>query len=915
VVRLADGVVAGRDLRVWASGPDGVPVVPTAAGAPVAVGPFGADPAAALASLSALVAAGGVAVAGAGVDLGDGFRSARLEGARGDRRDAVLAALRILGLDGAGRIGARAAVLVALFGAAATKRVGAAAEQAIRDGRWNALHLASAASDVLGPEQLETVLGWTGGGPVPEGAASDLAQWLDQVLGGLPRPRRLALLRDLWERVEAVREGVARTERRQDMRARQDRYAELVVRHRRFVDDWLTAQFRAAVGRDVTLARALRWMPAPWQWQRWLGMVLHDALTATALMRAALAVADHGMADGLALVRAQVATAPVLMTDDAAGAAARRVPGLTGIPARPGCYLRELDTRLAPDVTLDWPTVSYFRARLVRARDYGLMAVNAAALIFQDLSHVSPAVVRDWTCPHLAQWRAAAGYTDIRAPRGWEQPSADPEVPSLARRLRAAPDADPASVEEPGDLLWYAELCDALAQLEGYDAAEVVYASPAPRIETHPPSPEPDPLRPRLDSVPLAVAGAAQLVALGARVPERPRTWVELVDGLMTAAVLVEALTGTFPVPAPLADRDGATVPGTGLRAEVARDPQMLAGWAAYMGNCIAGPGYVAAAAKGRCVLVALRDPDGRVVANLELLPRRTSGGWQVGEFRARFNADPDGEVDRPVRAWVETIPATPARVPAPSRPHGPGRPHRRGRLAADVGEALDRLTAQALAEPAIRRALAVLRDPVPLRRLGFRTFTEGVRGRLADRPRDLPRLWRAAGVAPLRDALAGLDAAVRERYGQLDRLGDDPPLPRALHRLARRPEVTRARAVDLLARRYRLALGTLARDGDPALSAAIGRCPDPSVLSALVLAVTFGRTPDLPVVRVPTAARGVVPGFPQTALADPLWQAAWPDGELTADPQWWRRPVTLLVPAAWLGTRDWPALWQRANR
>jgi hypothetical protein len=131
------------------------------AGTAVALGPAGADDEqvrSAVAELRRLVVDGGVVAAGAGVELGPGFRSARLAGARGDQRDAVIAALRVLGREGAGRLGDRAGFLVALFGPAVTKRVGAAAALAIGQSRWAALHLASAASDVLGPEQLEQVL-------------------------------------------------------------------------------------------------------------------------------------------------------------------------------------------------------------------------------------------------------------------------------------------------------------------------------------------------------------------------------------------------------------------------------------------------------------------------------------------------------------------------------------------------------------------------------------------------------------------------------------------------------------------------------------------------------------------------------------------------------------------------------------
>src|SRR5262249_19079759 len=153
VIRLAHGVVAGRRLRAWAPGRDGAPVdaAATAALAPgsaVVLGPDSAGAAdidRALAGLAALLAAGGGGAAGRGVDGGHGFVSARLAGAEGDRRDAILAALPVLGAGGTARLGERAGVLVALFGPTATKRVGAAATAALADGRWAALHLASAA--------------------------------------------------------------------------------------------------------------------------------------------------------------------------------------------------------------------------------------------------------------------------------------------------------------------------------------------------------------------------------------------------------------------------------------------------------------------------------------------------------------------------------------------------------------------------------------------------------------------------------------------------------------------------------------------------------------------------------------------------------------------------------------------------
>ncbi len=915
MVRLADGVVAGRGLRVWAPGPDGVPVDAMEFGLPpgaaVAVGPDGAEPAGALAELAALVAAAGIPAAGAGVELGDGFRSARLAGAREDRRDAVLAALRVLGADGAQRLGERAGVLVALFGPAATKPVGAAANEAIQAGRWAAVQLACAASDLLGPEQLEEVLRWTAVEAVPQGTVSVLAGQLGQLLSPVSRPRRLSLLRDLWERVGGQQARARRTERRRAVRSRQDRYADLLARYRHFVDEQVVGWLKHETGREPTVAEAARWIPTAWQWSFWLNRTMHDALAATVLLRTAVAVADHGLVDGLARCREQIAAAPMLISSDGAGAAARRVPGLLGLPARPGCYLRDLDHRLTRDTPMDWPTSSYVTQRLAHARTYGLVVRQATAEVLWAARRAAPGEsLRDWDCGHLREWRAVAGYSPVRAPAGWDQPPTFGGRATLAYRLRERPDTDPAEVEVPADLLWYAELADALAQLDGHDAAVVTYDPTLPEFDTDPDPPEPEPLRPRLDSVPLAVAGAAQLVSLGGEVPQRARTWPELVDGLLAATVVGEALTGAFPVPAPLAGLDGATVPGTGARLELARDPRQLAEWSAYMGNCIAGPGYLEAAAQGTCVLGAVRDPDGRILVNVELLPR--GKGWQVGELRARFNADPDPELAERLGEWLAAVPpAVPTHGSRPARPHARGGPRRGSRLLPDVGERLNRLAEEAVTAP----DMLAVPDAVSLRRANPRRLDEELRGRLSQGV-PLARVWRDTAARPLATALAGLDPELRARYPQLDLLLVDAPLLSGVRRLARLPGVTRARSVDLVARRLRAALGRLARTADPVLAAAVRTSVDTPLLCALVLGVSAGPVdPDPPLTVVTVAGADPVPGFPESSLSDPdgPWRHAWPDAvELGADPQ---RVAGLLVPTGWLGPGGWPALWRRAAR
>jgi hypothetical protein len=932
VVRLAHGVVVGRGRKVWASGHRGVPVDAELRelepGTAVAVGPDAADDEtvrASVAELARFVALGGLVAAGAGVDLGHGFRSGRLDGGRGDRRDAVLAALRVLGVRGAARIGDRAGLIVALFGPDVTKPVGAAASTAIRDGRWGALHLASAASDLLGPEQLERVLALTGPGEVEstaDGLASVLADHLGQVFGSVSRPRRLTLLLDLWEQVIAHRATLAGLARLSDIRGRQDRSEELGRRYERLVESEIVAQVRSQLGREPTVGEAARWMPNAGQMRAWLSWVLDDALAATALLRVALAVAEDGPAAGLTRCRDLIALAPTLLADGPAGRANRRVPGLIGIPARPGCYLRQIEQRLRDDAAIDPSTVAFVRQRLARAGDYARVVLDAVPDLMYHARVRDAAAV--WRCDHLVQWRGVAGFTDVRPPTAWDQPPLA-NTPTLAQRLRESIGADPEQVETPGDLLWYADLADALAQLHGHGAAAVTHDQRVPEVDHDPEVVDDEPLRPRLDSVALAAAGAAQLVSLGAEVPRRARGWAELTEELLAATTIAEAMTGAFAVPEPLAARDGMTVPGTEVRVELARDPTKLAEWARYMGNCIAGPYYLGAARDGECVLVALREPDGRIVANVELVPVR--GGWHIDEFKARFNTDPPADLAKRVRAWVAALPVARKPAASPSRPRPRGRPrhHHRGNLLREVGQPLGELAAGALATREVTRALAViggvetLTGLTALRRASGRRLEEIVRQRLAGDGVDLVALWRAAGVRPLAMALDGLDPAVRQRYAHLEMLAHDGALPAAPRRLARLPEVADARTVDLVGQRTRAAIGRLARTDDPALAPAVARQADTDLLCALVLAVsTAAEVGPAALTPVTAAGRVGVPGFPRSRLDDPdgPWQRARPVvAELGGDPEWTPSRTALVVPTAWLGPGGWRALWARAAR
>ncbi|MBT2229034.1 hypothetical protein [Nonomuraea sp. NEAU-A123] len=969
MMRLAFGVVSGRDQEVWDV--RGRPVSDSP-GSAVVVGPAGGDPRSSAAELARLVEVGGVAVAGAGIELSQGFRSARLDGAGGDRRDAVLAALKVLGVAGMSRFGERTGILVALFGPATTKRVAAAAGQAATDGRWPALQLASAASDLLGPEQLERLLALstTPGQPDPMGrlTPSALAAHLARVLSPFPAPRRLELLLDLWDQVAAHQAELQREQRIMATQARQSRLPELTLRYRSHEDELLLDRVRMELGPDPSLAQVARWTP---HWAHMLHRALDNALAATVLLRTAVAVAEHGVADGLARFRDQLVAAAARLDDQAAGRASRRVPGQCGLPARPGCYVRDLARRADPPEP-------YVRQRLARAREYGLVVLDAVP----ELLEAGSDRLGPWASTDLRRWREVVGYTATRPPRSWEQIPVAGQRESLARRLAAQPDAAPYLVEEAGDLLWYGELADAVARLRGHDAATVVHVGPeAPDVTFDPPPGEAAPLDPRLDSLPLAVAGAAQLVSLGARAPRRCRTWKELVDGLISDVDLAQALTGTFQVPEPLTAVDDQEVPGTGLRVELARGPRTLAEWSSYMGNCIASPFYVEEATAGKCGLLALRDRDGVIAVNVEL--RLAKRRWHVAEMKARFNTEPEPGVGEQVLRFVAGIapPALPEQTPAPRIP-GERLPARRPRNQAflDLAEPLAALASQAMTAPSAAWAIRVLESLagaaggsggpssevlVALRRMRPGRLTETCRTALAPmgqtstgpasagtasaRPTSagtasarltsaattsarqasagaaspgpaarLSELWAATWVRPLAGAIEQLDPGLRDRYDQLGLLLVDAPLPGSLRGLARHRAIAPARTAELVVRRIRAAIGRLARAADPVLAQAIGRGADTDVLCALVIATTIWPLETVPVTE---PAHTSVPGFPASTLSDENgpWHRALPAAaELGADlTTFWDRVATggLRVPPSWLGHGGWPALWNRAAR
>jgi hypothetical protein len=360
----------------------------------------------------------------------------------------------------------------------------------------------------------------------------------------------------------------------------------------------------------------------------------------------------------------------------------------------------------------------------------------------------------------------------------------------------------------------------------------------------------------------------------------------------------------------------------------------MLAEWSDYMGNCIAGPYYVDGARAGRCGLVALYDKDGFLLVNADLRPRRPAArGWWVAEIAARFNDQPDEDLERRFRDWVATIPGITPREPDPAPPEEvpPARAVRRRtapRLIEDAGPALGTLARRAWEDEVddeVIETFAALAGTSPdaalirLRRLGAEQLTSACRRALDTGAVDLRNLWTASGVRPLKTAVQALDPALLQRFDQLPLLLADPPLPRALRKLVKLPAVADPYALDLAARRTRRAIGRLAERDDPVIARALAGRPAEPLLCALTVMITCS-APAIELTPVVPPRAVTVPGYPATTLADEdgPWRRAFPlAGELGADTRvFWDEVAEhgLRVPTSWLVPGGWTALWSRAH-
>ncbi|MFB8001387.1 hypothetical protein [Nocardia sp. NPDC056000] len=782
------------------------------------------------------------------------------------------------------------------------------------------------------------VLGWEipeGIDPIPTGAPSALALNLRRVLESYSRPRRLDLLADLWEQV-CARQLAVRT--RQLLLDSQDLTVEdeLHRRYRQHVETESAIVVTGTRKQELSLLDAMHYVP-DWNgfWRQRLEWMIQDAIAATVLLRTAVAVQELGVIDGIALMRDQIGTAASLPTKGEIVRARRKGLGISDLPARPVCHLREIDAWLRRHQAMDAAFERFVRARTAHALAYGLVVDNAFNTLVCSRIDVA-ALPEKWDSESLRSWRYAFGTTDTRQPADWWQIPLvrNRQVDSLAARLAAWADSDVPEAERGerpcelgADLLWYGDLADAIVRMRGHARAEVGWGYLGPHFEANPAVPQPDPLTPRPDSIPLAVAGAAQLVSLGAIAPARCREWTRLCAGLMTSGSVAAALSNEFEVAETVLVHDGSTLPGTTARIQIARNAARLAEWSDYMGNCIAGPWYQDQAVRGLSILVALRDEQDTIQVNAELRANRS--GWLVSEIYGRFNSEADPALGRALRRWVLGLRRTEPE-PAEVTPDAPARPRRAKpnpflelapvlqeavRAVFDAApETLRALTAVAGSPEADPKALTAMRRS-PAARLN-QLCAEALD---ADRV-SLPDLWSAVNNRPLATALANLDPVPAAKYPRLQTLTADAQLPsKRLRELVKAPELAQARSMDLIALRLRKALVEMAMADAPTFAAALARRPSCDLICTFAIAITSSPDHSYPVTAISDPKSTKVTGFPATSLTDPdgPWQPRLPAAAEFGGgiEQFWERTAEsgVLIPLSWLKGGTWQALWARA--
>src|SRR5262249_24073974 len=156
--------------------------------------------------------------------------------------------------------------------------------------------------------------------------------------------------------------------------------------------------------------------------------------------RTAVAIADHGLEEGLAR------SAPVIR---AAHAQPYRFEGrstVKGLPARPGAYVRDLDRRLADDKPRDAKFAAYVRPRLARARAFAVVTMKRLGRVVDESRGARDEVLRPGGEGDLGSGRGGAGSPPARLRAEWHgtPPWTVPLVGNdepLSRRLAASPGA------------------------------------------------------------------------------------------------------------------------------------------------------------------------------------------------------------------------------------------------------------------------------------------------------------------------------------------------------------------------------------------------------------------------------------------------------------------------------------------
>ncbi len=932
----------------------------------VFVGPADAtadDARAARRALEALVRDAGPALAHGGVDLGDGWRTTYADArtAAGvavvlpDRRDALLAALRRVGVEGASTLGPRSRVLGGLLGPRATHPVGRALSEAAAAGRWDAVTLAVAASDLVGPERVEALLGLDAPVPLaPEPwSAIVAAEHLADVLAPYTEQRRGALLRSLWSDVAATAVAAAEVERRRSYlpRFHRDGRAEAIRAGRHAAEDAdLIEAARPAPGVAPRPLDLFVLHPVTVVW-RWLERTVGEVVRSTVLLR--LAVADR---DGR-LSEAMLDAAPVLEYlaegDDpfpeavdvaSASRAVRNLWSSLQVATRPGSRIGGV-AGVAVNPVDPEPAFRHF---LVAGLDLARAAIDDVTRVLHYANrNVFSWVTVEWPFLGLGYREVLPAPPDLVA--GWGQrfilynPVGNllPQTPEDMLRDGARP-------EHVLDGVWLGELVAVMAELHALDHSEVSidgvvvtydFGSPAATER------DDDPLRPGTASLPAAIGAVAQLVRLGATAPTRPRTWSELAHELYRSLDVESWLSGEFRVPRSFRDADGTQLPGTDLTIRVADNAHTLAVWGQFMGNCIAT--YAEDGRRGRCILIGLYAGD-TLVHNLEV--RRAAGRWQAFELFARFNEDSPQAVHSAAARWLNELSRAEvarlaAATQAPPRPPGGRRVPGRG-----PGRRPPRALVAAAEERLVTAAAAALADEVDARRGCDRLADALGAGGSAAAVGRAPNIALteailavggtapgAAGIAallaavPLATAVHSLDARDRATITGLERLlAAAAPGARGVEvprRLLRLDPVAEALALGRARNRCGRALLGVVGVGHPGLAGLAGAQRD--LGCALILARRAQGGPVGGLADVQVMPDGTVEGYPPAnLLADaPPWDAAW---RAAAAISWERMPAlrrrveraiaahhpfVLRVPADWLGRGGWPAWWRRVNR